>query len=220
MQYVGRYIPDLATLAAPLRELTRKSVTFNCSKKQEDSFIAIKALMSSSETLAYFDREAETSVVADASPVGLGAVLIQSKEGVDRIVAYGHRNLSEVEQRYSQTEREALSLVWACEHFNIYLLGTHFKLVTDHKPLTHIFKNSNSKSTPRLERWSLRLEPYNFEIIYKPGESNIADPMSRLCDSTVTGSEMPDDTAEMISMMQFLVPCLGKKLSAVLMYAG
>ena len=66
------------------------------------------------------------------------------------------------QNRDIQTEREALSLVWACEHFRMYLLGTKFKLVTDHKPLTHIFNNANSKSTPRLERWSLRLEPFNF----------------------------------------------------------
>ena len=202
VQYVGRYIPDLATLAAPLRELTRKSVPFEWAESQENSFQAIKTLMSASETLAYFDRSAETTVVADASPVGLGAVLIQKQAGIDRVVAYGHRSLSETEQRYSQTEREALSLVWACEHFRMYLLGTKFKLVTDHKPLTHIFNNANSKSTPRLERWSLRLEPFNFEIEYRPGESNIADPMSRLCDKAGSQKEQVlDDTGEYIAMI-------------------
>ena len=102
VQYnVGRHIPDLATLAAPLRELTRKSVPFEWAESQENSFQAIKTLMSASETLAYFDRSAETTVVADASPVGLGAVLIQKQAGIDRVVAYGHRSLSETEQRYS-----------------------------------------------------------------------------------------------------------------------
>ena len=67
--------------------------------------------MSSCETLAYFDRNAPITLVADASPVGLGAVLLQEQGGINRVIAYGHRSLSEVESRYSQTEREALGVV-------------------------------------------------------------------------------------------------------------
>ncbi|XP_048586200.1 uncharacterized protein K02A2.6-like [Nematostella vectensis] len=198
VQYVGRYIPDLATLSAPLRALTRQSVPFEWTQKQEDSFRDMKRLMSASETLAYFDRESETTVIADASPVGLGAVLVQRKAGENRVVAYGHRSLTDVEKRYSQTEREALSLVWACEHFQMHLLGTKFKLITDPKPLTHVFNNANSKSTPRLERWSLRLEPFDFELQYKPGESNIADPMSRLSRGPRESTKV-DDTGDYIA---------------------
>lgn len=76
---------------------------------------------------------------------------------------------------------EALAIVWACEHFSMYLLGNKVRLITDHKPLTHIFNNARSKPTPRLEKWSLRLQPYDFSLIYEPGASNIADPISRLC---------------------------------------
>ena len=200
VQYVGHYIPNLATLSAPLRELTRKSVTFKWTKKQEDSLQTIKRVLSASDTLAYYDRTARTTVVADASPVGLGAILVQRQGGMDKVVACGYRRLTDVERRYSQTERETLSLVWACEHFSLYLLGIEFTLVTDHKPLVHIFKNGNAKSTPRLERWSLRLESYNFKIVYKSGELNIADPMSRLIEThSVPGSI--DDTADYISMV-------------------
>ena len=66
---------------------------------KENSFQAIKTLMSACETLAFFDRSAETTVVADASPVGLGAVLIQKQAGTDKVVAYGHRTQSDTEQR-------------------------------------------------------------------------------------------------------------------------
>ena len=78
-------------------------------------FQELKDKMSSAESLAYFDKEAETVIVSDASPVGLGAVLLQRQEGVMKVVAYASRCLSDVERRYSQTEKEALSIVWACE---------------------------------------------------------------------------------------------------------
>ena len=60
--------------------------------------------------------------MVDASPVGLGVVLIQL-QGVEwRVIAYASRGLTDVERRYSQVEREALALVWACKHFNMYIL--------------------------------------------------------------------------------------------------
>ena len=50
VQYVGRYVPDLATVAAPLQELTKKSVEFHWGPSQEKSFKKIQQLMSSCET--------------------------------------------------------------------------------------------------------------------------------------------------------------------------
>ena len=136
--------------------------------------------MSSCETLAYYDRNAPITLIADASLEALGSVLLQEQGGINRVIAYGHRGLPEVESRYSQTEWETLGVAWACEHFKMYLLGSKFGLITDYKPLVHIYSNARSKPTPRLERWSLRLQPYGFQIVYEPGASNIADPMSRL----------------------------------------
>ena len=89
--------------------------------EQEASFQELKQHLASAPVLAYFDKEAHARVIADASPVGLGAMLVQEKNGVGRAVFYASRSLSSVERRYSQTEKEALALVWACERFNLYL---------------------------------------------------------------------------------------------------
>ena len=82
VQYVGRYVPDLAMVAAPLRELTKKSVEFHWGLDQEKSFKKIQQLMSSCAILAYFDRNTPITLVADASPVGLGAGLLQEQGGI------------------------------------------------------------------------------------------------------------------------------------------
>ena len=61
----------------------------------------------------------------------------------------------------------------------MYLYGVEFTLLTDHKPLEVIYSTS-SRTSARIERWVLRLQPYKFTVQYVPGKQNIADPLSRL----------------------------------------
>ena len=112
--------------------------------------------------MTYFNPSLHTQVIVDASPVGLGAILVQ--EG--KIISYASRALSGVEKRYSQTEKEALAIVWGCEHFHLYLFGSDFTLISDHKPLEIIFNNGKSRPPARIERWRLRLQPYDFTVTY------------------------------------------------------
>uniref|UniRef100_A0ABD2WYV9 RNA-directed DNA polymerase n=1 Tax=Trichogramma kaykai TaxID=54128 RepID=A0ABD2WYV9_9HYME len=144
--------------------------------------------MSNIRILGYYDQYDKTQVYADASPIGLGCVLIQHDVKRPRVIAYGNKSLTDCERRYCQTEKEALLLVWAVEHFNIYFYGKEsFDLITDHKPLEVIF-GPKSKTCARIERWVLRLQSYNYKIICRPGKSNIADPLSRLFITSATQS--------------------------------
>ena len=177
--YNARFIPDFATVAEPLRRLTKKGVRFEFGDEQRKAFTELKKRLSSAEILGYFDKDAKTLIITDASPVGLGAVLIQEQHGVKRIISYASKSLSDVEKRYSQTEKKALAIVWACERFLVHLYGIEFELYTDHKPLETIY-SSRSRPCARIERWILRLQPYKFKVKYLPGRKNIAEPLSRL----------------------------------------
>lgn len=148
--------------------------------EQEEALESLKKALSNILALGYYDVKDRTIVVADASPVGLGAVLVQEDTDGPRIIAYGHKTLTECERRYCQTGKEALALVWAVKHFHVFLYGKTFDLITDHKPLEIIF-GPKSKPCARVERWILRLQSYNYKVIYQPGKTNIADPISRLC---------------------------------------
>lgn len=125
--------------------------------------------------MTYFDPHKLTELVVDASPVGLGAVLAQRNGPGEpaRLISYASRAL-----KYSQTEREALVIVWGCEHFHIYIYGVPFNLLSDHKPLEWIH-NLKSKPTARIECWRLCLQPYNYTVRSKSGKDNPADYMSR-----------------------------------------
>ena len=118
-QYSARYIKDFATITEPLVALTKQDNDWQWGKKEVKAFNAVKAGLAESATTAYFDVKKAIAIVVDASPVGLAALLVQEK----RVVVYGSRALSDVETRYSQTEREALAVVWACEHFDKFING-------------------------------------------------------------------------------------------------
>src|SRR6218665_2354897 len=75
VNFVARYIPDMSTVSEPLRHLIKKDTHFVFGQKEREAFAELKKRLSSAENLAYFEQGAPTQVIADASPVGLGAVL-------------------------------------------------------------------------------------------------------------------------------------------------
>ena len=139
VNYCGRFIPDLATVSEPLRRLAKSGTPFVFGGEQKKAFQELKQWLACAETLGYFDKDARTEVIADASPVGLGAVLTQKQNNGPRVICYASRSLTDTERRYSQTEKEALALVWACQKFHPYVYGVPFDLVTEHKPLEVIY---------------------------------------------------------------------------------
>lgn len=183
VNYVGRFLPNLATVTAPLRNLVVAGNRFVWEAHHQVAFETLKEMITNIKTLSYFDNSLRTRLIADASPVALGAVLVQFRSNKDdsnpQIISYASKSLTPTEMKYSQTEKEGLALVWGVERHAMYLLGREFELETDHKPLEAIFAPF-SKPCARMERWVLRLQAYTFKVIYKKGVNNIADSFSRL----------------------------------------
>ena len=86
--FSARFIPDFATTADPLRKLAGKGEPFARGKQQEQTFQRLKSQVASVPVLAYFDKDTPTRITADISPVWLGAVLVQEKNGEGRAVCY------------------------------------------------------------------------------------------------------------------------------------
>ncbi|XP_030850192.1 uncharacterized protein K02A2.6-like [Strongylocentrotus purpuratus] len=197
VNYCARFIPGLASVSAPLRHLTKADSEWEWGTSQADAFAQIKQRVSQSCTMAYFNPASKTELIVDASPHGLGALLVQHDDHDNTVpVALASRALTEVEQRYSQTEREALAITWAIIHFHVYLYGGSFVVTTDHKPLVTLFNSPTAKPPLRLERWILKLQPYDFNVQYRPGKHNPADYMSRHPLSTEMSSSDNECLAE------------------------
>ena len=61
----------------------------------------------------------------------------------------------------------------------MYLLGRHFKVITDQQPLLHNFNSSTSQASARIDNWRLKLQSFEFEVLYSRGDLNPADYISR-----------------------------------------
>ena len=181
MNYFKRFIPNYSTLTYPLRQLLRKDNEWNWSPECVDTFTKLKTILTSESCIGYFDENNDTIVYADASPFGVSSILLQKQPGTQdaKIISYSSRALSPAEQKYSQIERECLAIVYACEHNRLYVYGRHFTIYNDHKPIVNTLNNPKSKVPLRIERLTLRLQGYNFDLKHVKGEDNIADYPSR-----------------------------------------
>ena len=103
VQYSSKFMPDVASVAKPIQELTRKGVVFHWGIELQTAFEELKRLIIQAEILAYFKVGCRTRTIADTSPVGLKAVLTQQQGGEWRVVSYASMSLTDVERRYSQT---------------------------------------------------------------------------------------------------------------------
>jgi len=103
------FIPDFATEAEPLRVLCRQGEKFVWGKAQEEAFNTLKEDLAGASMLAFFDGGVRTQVIADASPVRLGAVFVQEVNGQSRAVCYASGSVSDTVRRYCQAVKEALA---------------------------------------------------------------------------------------------------------------
>ena len=108
LNYRHHFIRDYSTISEPLRKLTKKHQPFIWGESQQKAFETLKKCVTSADVLAFYNPKAETELIVVASPYGLGAILSQQQsDGTYKPVSYGSQALSDVESRYSQTDREA-----------------------------------------------------------------------------------------------------------------
>jgi hypothetical protein len=129
----------------------------------------LKEKLMQQQIVVYPKREGRFMLRTDAclgdkdNVVGLGAVLLQQQsttgdeEKAWKVIAYASRPLKKHKKNYSAYLVEMAAAVWGIEHFDVYLIGKQFTLVTDHRPLEHL-ASVHTKTLNRLQHLMLEYQ--------------------------------------------------------------
>lgn len=180
--YLHRFVPRLSEKLNPLFELLIKNKQFIWKESQQQSFQAIKDEIAKGKFLTHFSQEKDLKLCTDACDIGIAAVLCHEDDKGLLPIVFKSRTLSDAEKKYPILHKELLAVVYAVEKFYKYIYGRKIVLYTDHQPLVSIIKAGLALPTAvtRVQRYLLRLNPYDLFPIYKPGKLNVlADFASR-----------------------------------------
>ena len=177
--FYRRFIKDFSRIARPLCRLLEKDTKFNFDDSCKAAFEEIKIRLVQAPIMAAPEWDKGFEVMCDASDFAMGAVLGQRKETIFRAIHYARKTFNEAQENYSTTEKEMLAIVFACEKFKPYILGSHVIVHIDHAAIKYLMSKKEAK--PRLIRWVLLLQEFDMEIKDKKGCDNvIADNLSRI----------------------------------------
>jgi len=184
LMFYSRFMPNHATVLAPLNRLLKADVTWQWNKPEQDAFEASKKLLCESQTLVHYDSSKPLYLSCDASQFGAGSVLSHRINGCYRPVAFASCTLSDSQKTYSQLEKKTFNIIFGLKRFHQFLAGCSFTIITDHRPLLSLFapdKSAPMHTAARLQRWSLILSSYKYTLQYRRTSEHLdADCMSRL----------------------------------------
>ena len=143
------------------------------------AFEEIKSKLVIAHIMLTLDWNNDFEIMCDASDYAMGVVLGQRTEKIFKAIYYVNKTFNEAQESYSTTEKEMLTMVFACEKFRPYILGSHVIIHIDHAAIRYLMEKKEAK--PRLIRWVFLLQEFDLEIKDKKGSDNvIVDHLSRL----------------------------------------
>jgi exodeoxyribonuclease III len=192
--YYRRFCKNFSQVANPLTKSLRKGVRLKYKTNEEGkkvvdwnaeqlgAFEKLQTMLIEGAVLAHPDWTSPFTIHTDACDHGIGAALIQTIDGVERVISFVSRTLTVGEMNYNTYEKECLAIIWSCElWYTLYLYGRKFTVITDNQALTWLFgKTHKSPISSRLSKWIIRMQDLDFTTLHRKGSQHCnADGLSR-----------------------------------------
>ena len=182
--YFRSFVPDFARIAKPLHTMCSTKSTFKWSDEAQAAFDRLKTAIIDAPVLHHIDYANDLVIRTDASTQGVGGVLLQIVDGKEVPVCFVSKAFDETEMKWSTIEQELYAVVFTVMKLQHHLRGHFFRVESDHRNLMYLEKSD----VPKLVRWRLRLQEFNFELRHIAGKENkLADGLSRC----LVGIEIP-----------------------------
>ena len=178
--YFRDHVKNYASIATPLHAMTtvKKGSKLAWTQPALSAYEEIKSLIEQCPTLFFLNDTDPVFLYTDASDYGIGAHLYQVVNGKEVSISFISKSLNAVQRKWDVPEREAYAIYYGIIKNEYLLINRQFILRTDHDNLRYM----NSAAVPKVYRWKLALQPYDFFLEYTKGEDNpIADANSRCC---------------------------------------
>ena len=193
--FYRRFIKDFSKISKPLCRLLENDANFDFDESWRYAFEEIKSKLVTAPIMVIPDWNNDFEIMCDASDFAMGVVLGQRTEKIFKVIYYANKTFNEEQENYYTTEKEMLAMVFACEKFRPYILGSHVIIHTNHAAIKYLMAKKEAK--PRLIRWVLLLQEFDLEIKDKKGSDNvIVDHLSRLEKTTQKEKEKETEIAE------------------------
>ena len=177
--FYRRFIKDFSKISRPLCRLLEKDAKFDFDESCRFAFEEIKSRLVTAPIMLTPHWNHEFEIMCDAGDYVMGAVLEQRTKKIFKAIYYVSKTFNETQEKHSTTEKEMLAMVFACEKFRPYILGSHVIIHTNHAAIKYLMAKKDAK--PRLIRWVLLLQEFDLEIKDKKGNDNvITNHLSRL----------------------------------------
>ena len=124
INYVGKFFPSIRDVFESLRKLTSAKTEWTWNATYQNMFDKAKAIIKEDACMKFHDETKLLYIETDASGVGLGAALVQTRSNTScprdevldisilRPIAFSSKSLTRAEKRYSNIEREALGILY------------------------------------------------------------------------------------------------------------
>ena len=181
VNYLHRFIPNLHIDLSPMSKMTHKNVNFAWTEDTIKHFEKIREKVQKSKIIYHPDFNKEFFVVCDASQKGIGGMLAQKDEnGILLPIEFCSKTFNTTQQNWHVSEQEVYAVIYMVEKWRHILLSKKFTVYTDHLNLQELFNKCKNFRAGKLYRWAVRLQDFDFEAKYIPGDDNIfADYLSR-----------------------------------------
>jgi hypothetical protein len=163
INFVRRFVPDYATIVKPINVLLKKDKKFEWTQEIQRAFTKIKHAITSAPVLVSPNFDQDFIIYSFASEETIASILTQRNlKGEELPISFMSKTLHDYELRYSEIEKQALSLVKVVAHFRTYILSSHVIAYVPTSPVKMLLNQQLREG--KWENWLAKIQEYDIEI--------------------------------------------------------